>query len=132
MQNVFGAGAFPDVPSSTFGQFTQAGPSRQVQLACAVTLLQSRLSRASELQAPVAQILFEPRIRVEALEDRREVVERRRAVLERPVLPLERAIEVAQPGVDVHVAVRGHVLTAAVPRRRLSSSVTLSVSMASP
>jgi hypothetical protein len=32
VQNVFGAGAYPDVPSSTFGQFTQAGPARQVQL----------------------------------------------------------------------------------------------------
>jgi hypothetical protein len=33
VQNVFGPGAYPDRPSPTFGQFTQAGPARQVQLA---------------------------------------------------------------------------------------------------
>jgi hypothetical protein len=36
VQNVFGAGAYPEGPSPTFGQFTQAGPARQVQLAVRV------------------------------------------------------------------------------------------------
>jgi hypothetical protein len=35
-QNVFGAGPYPAQPSATFGQFTQAGPARQVQLAVRV------------------------------------------------------------------------------------------------
>jgi hypothetical protein len=33
VQNVFGTGAYPTSPQSTFGQFTQAGPPRQAQLA---------------------------------------------------------------------------------------------------
>jgi hypothetical protein len=33
VNNVFGAGAYPGEPLPTFGQFTQAGPPRQVQLA---------------------------------------------------------------------------------------------------
>jgi hypothetical protein len=32
VQNVFGAGAYPDQPAATYGQFTQAGGARQVQL----------------------------------------------------------------------------------------------------
>jgi len=32
VQNVFGVGAFPSQPSSTYGQFTQAAPGRQLQL----------------------------------------------------------------------------------------------------
>jgi TonB dependent receptor-like, beta-barrel len=37
VQNVFGAGSFPASPLPTFGQFTQAGPPRQAQLAVKVT-----------------------------------------------------------------------------------------------
>jgi hypothetical protein len=33
IQNIFGTGAYPGSPISTFGQFTQAGPPRQIQLA---------------------------------------------------------------------------------------------------
>ena len=33
VQNVFGAGPYPDRPSPTYGQYTQAGSARQVQLA---------------------------------------------------------------------------------------------------
>jgi hypothetical protein len=36
VQNVFGAGPYPDQPSPTYGQYTQAGPARQVQLAVRV------------------------------------------------------------------------------------------------
>jgi hypothetical protein len=36
VQNVFGVGAYPDNASATFGRFTQAGNSRQVQLAARV------------------------------------------------------------------------------------------------
>jgi Carboxypeptidase regulatory-like domain len=36
VQNVFGVGAYPDNPSPTFGKFTQAGNSRQIQLAARV------------------------------------------------------------------------------------------------
>jgi hypothetical protein len=36
VQNVFGVGAYPDNPVPTFGKFTQAGNSRQVQLAARV------------------------------------------------------------------------------------------------
>jgi hypothetical protein len=36
VQNVFGAGPYPEQPSPTFGQYTQAGPARQVQLAVRV------------------------------------------------------------------------------------------------
>ena len=36
VQNVFGTGAYPQQPSPTFGQFTQAGAPRQVQLAARV------------------------------------------------------------------------------------------------
>jgi hypothetical protein len=37
VQNVFGAGAYPTQPSSTFGQFTQAGAGRQVQVGLRVS-----------------------------------------------------------------------------------------------
>jgi hypothetical protein len=37
VQNIFGANPYPERPSSTFGQFTQAGPARQVQLALRIT-----------------------------------------------------------------------------------------------
>jgi hypothetical protein len=37
VQNVFGAGSYPANPLSTFGQFTQAGPPRQAQVAVKVT-----------------------------------------------------------------------------------------------
>jgi hypothetical protein len=37
VNNVFGAGAYPSQPLLTFGQFTQAGPPRQAQLAVRVT-----------------------------------------------------------------------------------------------
>jgi hypothetical protein len=33
VNNVFGAGAYPDEPLPAFGQYTQAGPPRQAQLA---------------------------------------------------------------------------------------------------
>jgi hypothetical protein len=33
INNIFGTGVYPTAPLSTFGQFTQAGPPRQVQLA---------------------------------------------------------------------------------------------------
>ena len=33
VNNIFGTGAYPANPATTFGQFTQAGPPRQVQLA---------------------------------------------------------------------------------------------------
>ena len=33
INNIFGTGAYPTLPLPTFGQFTQAGPPRQVQLA---------------------------------------------------------------------------------------------------
>ena len=33
VQNIFGAGAYPGEPIPTFGQFTQTGVPRQVQLA---------------------------------------------------------------------------------------------------
>ena len=33
INNIFGIGAYPSSPAATFGQFTQAGPPRQVQLA---------------------------------------------------------------------------------------------------
>jgi hypothetical protein len=33
VNNVFGTGAYPASPAPTFGQFTQAGPPRQVQVA---------------------------------------------------------------------------------------------------
>jgi hypothetical protein len=36
VNNVFGAGVYPDQPLQTFGQFTQAGPPRQAQLAVRV------------------------------------------------------------------------------------------------
>jgi hypothetical protein len=36
VQNVFGVGSYPDQPAPTFGQFTQAGPARQIQLAVRV------------------------------------------------------------------------------------------------
>jgi hypothetical protein len=36
VQNVFGTGAYPANPGPTYGQFTQAGPPRQVQLAMKV------------------------------------------------------------------------------------------------
>jgi hypothetical protein len=36
VQNVFGTGAYPDVPSPTFGRFTQAGNGRHTQLAARV------------------------------------------------------------------------------------------------
>ncbi len=32
VQNIFGSGAYPSQPSSTFGQFTQAAPGRQLQI----------------------------------------------------------------------------------------------------
>jgi hypothetical protein len=37
VQNVFGTGAFPQQPSTTFGQFTQADAARQMQLAVRVS-----------------------------------------------------------------------------------------------
>jgi hypothetical protein len=37
VQNVFGTGAFPQEPSATFGQFTQADAARQLQLAVRVS-----------------------------------------------------------------------------------------------
>ena len=37
VNNVFGAGAFPNEPLPTFGQFTQAGPPRQAQIAARIT-----------------------------------------------------------------------------------------------
>jgi len=37
VQNIFGAGSYPSSPLPTFGQFTQAGPPRQAQLALKVT-----------------------------------------------------------------------------------------------
>lgn len=37
INNVFGTGAFPGSPSPTYGQFTQAGPPLQVQLAARVS-----------------------------------------------------------------------------------------------
>jgi hypothetical protein len=37
VNNVFGAGAYPAQPLPTFGQFTQAGPPRQAQLAVRLT-----------------------------------------------------------------------------------------------
>lgn len=37
VNNIFGTGAYPSNPLPTFGQFTQAGPPRQVQLAVKVT-----------------------------------------------------------------------------------------------
>ena len=33
INNIFGTGAYPTSPLPTFGQFTQAAPPRQVQLA---------------------------------------------------------------------------------------------------
>jgi len=33
INNIFGTGVYPTAPLPTFGQFTQAGPPRQVQLA---------------------------------------------------------------------------------------------------
>ena len=36
VQNVFGAGPYPGQPSPTYGQYTQAGPARQIQLAVRV------------------------------------------------------------------------------------------------
>jgi hypothetical protein len=36
VNNVFGAGSYPSQPLSTFGQLTQSGPPRQVQLALKV------------------------------------------------------------------------------------------------
>jgi hypothetical protein len=33
VNNIFGTGAYPTTPSPTFGQFTQAAPPRQIQLA---------------------------------------------------------------------------------------------------
>ena len=36
VQNVFGAGSYPGSPLPTYGQFTQAGPPRQAQLALKV------------------------------------------------------------------------------------------------
>jgi hypothetical protein len=36
VQNVFGAGAYPTSPIPTYGQFTNAGPARQAQLAIKV------------------------------------------------------------------------------------------------
>jgi len=33
VNNVFGTGSYPSAPLPTFGQFTQAAPPRQVQLA---------------------------------------------------------------------------------------------------
>jgi len=36
INNIFGTGAYPASPVSTFGQFTQAGPPRQIQLALKV------------------------------------------------------------------------------------------------
>jgi hypothetical protein len=37
VQNVFGTGSYPSSPLATFGQFTQAAPPRQAQLALKVT-----------------------------------------------------------------------------------------------
>jgi hypothetical protein len=37
VNNVFGAGAYPDQPLRTFGQFTQTGPPRQAQVAVRVS-----------------------------------------------------------------------------------------------
>jgi hypothetical protein len=37
VNNVFGAGSYPDNPLPTFGQFTQAGPPRQAQVAVRVS-----------------------------------------------------------------------------------------------
>ena len=37
VNNVFGAGEYPSQPLPTFGQFTQAGPPRQAQLAVRVS-----------------------------------------------------------------------------------------------
>ena len=36
VNNVFGTGSYPANPATTFGQFTQAAPPRQVQLALKV------------------------------------------------------------------------------------------------
>ncbi len=36
VQNVFGVGAYPSSPAATFGRFTQAGNSRQMQLAARI------------------------------------------------------------------------------------------------
>ena len=36
VNNVFGTGSYPASPAPTFGQFTQAAPPRQVQLALKV------------------------------------------------------------------------------------------------
>ena len=37
INNIFGAGAFPTNPVSTYGQYTEALPGRQIQLAAKVT-----------------------------------------------------------------------------------------------
>jgi hypothetical protein len=37
INNIFGVGAFPSQPLSTYGQFTQAGPPLQVQIAARVS-----------------------------------------------------------------------------------------------
>jgi hypothetical protein len=37
INNIFGTGAYPGSPLPTYGQFTQAAPPRQVQLAFKVT-----------------------------------------------------------------------------------------------
>ncbi len=37
VNNVFGGGAYPPQPAPTFGQFTQAGPPRQGQVAIRLT-----------------------------------------------------------------------------------------------
>ena len=36
INNVFGAGAYPDMPLPTYGQFLRAGPPRQAQLAARI------------------------------------------------------------------------------------------------
>jgi len=37
INNIFGAGAFPTTPVSTYGQYTEALPGRQIQLAAKVS-----------------------------------------------------------------------------------------------
>ena len=37
VNNIFGRGAYPVEPFATFGQFTQAGPSRQIQIGAKIS-----------------------------------------------------------------------------------------------
>jgi hypothetical protein len=37
INNIFGLGSYPSAPAPTYGQFEQAGPPRQIQLALKVS-----------------------------------------------------------------------------------------------